>query len=77
MSIGIGLHCWYCEHGPCNGECDIQRERDLREAIQRNIRIAQAKQDAKLVIIKTLNLIEQKLGLTRSEILDVIRKMYF
>jgi O-acetyl-ADP-ribose deacetylase (regulator of RNase III) len=21
MSIGIGLHCWYCEHGPCNGEC--------------------------------------------------------
>lgn len=21
MAIGIGLHCWYCEHGPCNGEC--------------------------------------------------------
>jgi O-acetyl-ADP-ribose deacetylase (regulator of RNase III) len=23
MAIGIGLHCWYCEHGPCNGECKI------------------------------------------------------
>lgn len=22
MAIGIGLHCWYCEHGPCTGECD-------------------------------------------------------
>lgn len=21
MAIGIGLHCWFCEHGPCNGEC--------------------------------------------------------
>lgn len=21
MAIGIGLHCWYCDHGPCNGEC--------------------------------------------------------
>lgn len=21
MSIGIGLHCWYCEHGPCTGIC--------------------------------------------------------
>lgn len=24
MAIGIGLHCWYCEHGPCNGECRDQ-----------------------------------------------------
>jgi hypothetical protein len=22
MAIGIGLHCWYCEHGPCNGDCN-------------------------------------------------------
>lgn len=22
MGIGIGLHCWYCNHGPCNGECE-------------------------------------------------------
>ena len=21
MSIGIGMHCWYCEHGPCTGIC--------------------------------------------------------
>lgn len=21
MAIGIGLHCWYCDHGPCNGDC--------------------------------------------------------
>lgn len=21
MSICIGLHCWYCEHGPCTGIC--------------------------------------------------------
>jgi O-acetyl-ADP-ribose deacetylase (regulator of RNase III) len=21
MGIGIGLHCWYCEHGPCTGIC--------------------------------------------------------
>lgn len=26
MSIGIGLHCWYCEHGPCNGECERDKE---------------------------------------------------
>jgi O-acetyl-ADP-ribose deacetylase (regulator of RNase III) len=25
MAIGIGLHCWYCDHGPCNGQC---REED-------------------------------------------------
>lgn len=22
MAIGIGLHCWYCDHGPCNGDCN-------------------------------------------------------
>lgn len=27
MVIGIGLHCWYCEHGPCNGECEIWEEK--------------------------------------------------
>lgn len=21
MAIGIGLHCWYCDHGPCTGDC--------------------------------------------------------
>lgn len=21
MGIGMGLHCWYCEHGPCTDEC--------------------------------------------------------
>lgn len=21
MAIGIGLHCLYCDHGPCNGDC--------------------------------------------------------
>jgi O-acetyl-ADP-ribose deacetylase (regulator of RNase III) len=21
MAIGIGLHCMYCDHGPCNGDC--------------------------------------------------------
>lgn len=21
MSIGIGLHCMYCDHVPCNGDC--------------------------------------------------------
>jgi hypothetical protein len=24
MAIGIGLHCWYCEHGPCNGQCRVE-----------------------------------------------------
>lgn len=27
MAIGIGLHCWYCEHGPCNGECNKEEEK--------------------------------------------------
>lgn len=21
MAIGIGLHCWYCDNGPCTGDC--------------------------------------------------------
>jgi len=21
MAIGIGLHCWYCDHGPCTNDC--------------------------------------------------------
>jgi hypothetical protein len=21
MAIGVGFHCWYCEHGPCTGDC--------------------------------------------------------
>jgi hypothetical protein len=25
MAIGIGLHCWYCEKGPCNGECNKEK----------------------------------------------------
>lgn len=24
MAIGIGLHCMYCDHGPCTRECDRQ-----------------------------------------------------
>ena len=35
MAIGIGLHCWYCDHGPCNGECNqsnYKNENDLSEA---------------------------------------------
>lgn len=34
MGIGIGLHCWYCEHGPCNGECTISgqiKKSELRD----------------------------------------------
>lgn len=27
MAIGIGLHCWYCEHGPCNERCHEEGER--------------------------------------------------
>jgi hypothetical protein len=23
MAIGIGLHCLYCDHGPCNGQCRV------------------------------------------------------
>jgi hypothetical protein len=26
MAIGIGLHCLYCDHGPCNGDCKIDHE---------------------------------------------------
>ena len=29
MGIGIGLHCWYCEHGPCNGTCERQDKKKL------------------------------------------------
>ena len=28
MAIGIGLHCWYCDHGPCNGECDYYKKNE-------------------------------------------------
>jgi hypothetical protein len=31
MVIGIGLHCWYCEHGPCTGECHVE-EKQTRES---------------------------------------------
>lgn len=29
MALGIGLHCWYCEHGPCNNTCikDIKNKK--------------------------------------------------
>jgi hypothetical protein len=29
MAIGIGLHCWYCDHGPCNGECDTYKSANI------------------------------------------------
>jgi hypothetical protein len=34
MSIGIGLHCWYCEHGPCNGECSRIMEQEKKSKIR-------------------------------------------
>ena len=29
MAIGIGLHWWYCDHGPCNGECDTYKSANI------------------------------------------------
>lgn len=26
MAIGIGLHCLYCDHGPCNGDCKVDHK---------------------------------------------------
>lgn len=37
MSIGIGLHCWYCEHGPCNGECEEQARKQRLAKINQQI----------------------------------------
>jgi hypothetical protein len=32
MAIGIGLHCWHCDHGPCSGECKgDEKERDAKK----------------------------------------------
>lgn len=33
MAIGIGLHCWYCDHGPCNGDCknDIKNTKSSKD----------------------------------------------
>ncbi len=33
MAIGIGLHCWYCEHGPCDGTClkELKSKEQIRD----------------------------------------------
>ena len=31
MAIGIGLHCMYCEHGPCDYSCRKEREKTKQE----------------------------------------------
>lgn len=39
MAIGIGLHCWYCEHGPCNGECKNDNEPKVSEKYESILKI--------------------------------------
>lgn len=45
MAIGIGLHCWYCEHGPCNGECQNDK------MVATSIKTVAQKRDEKIDII--------------------------
>lgn len=47
MAIGIGLHCWYCEHGPCNGECNRDQVSLYDETVYDKIKKERDRQDAK------------------------------
>lgn len=38
MAIGIGLHCLFCDHGPCNGDCTKNIKRQSK-AEKREIKI--------------------------------------
>jgi hypothetical protein len=34
MAIGIGLHCWYCDHGPCDRTClkdQVKTKQEVRD----------------------------------------------
>lgn len=31
MAIGIGLHCWFCDHGPCSGECTREYNENMKK----------------------------------------------
>lgn len=31
MAIGIGLHCMYCDHGPCDNSCRKEMEKTKQE----------------------------------------------
>lgn len=31
MSIGIGLNCWYCDHGPCTKDCEVEKRKTRAE----------------------------------------------
>jgi hypothetical protein len=47
MAIGIGLHCWYCDHGPCNGECNKKPPPLYTETVYDKIKKERDHQDAK------------------------------
>ena len=72
MAIGIGLHCWYCEHGPCNERCHEESE---RKVTTKKIKRSEA------VVVKAKNLItsdmtsNQALRLIIAEQRDEIRRL--
>ena len=47
MAIGIGLHCWYCDHGPCNGECKREHVIVHTESVYDKIKNERDRQDTK------------------------------
>lgn len=41
MSIGIGIHCWFCEHGPCNDECRNYEEPEQPKELSEDEKLKQ------------------------------------
>ena len=56
MGIGIGLHCWFCDHGPCNHNCTNPlfngelRKDDKKEIRDKKIKII-LKQDSNRAVL--------------------------
>jgi mannose-6-phosphate isomerase len=56
MAIGIGMHCWYCEHGPCNGECKTEEKqppRTVESLLKEALAIETSKKESKISVDKS------------------------
>lgn len=38
MGILLGMHCMYCDNGPCNGECDAYKSANVYQDSKDKIR---------------------------------------
>ena len=78
MSIGIGLHCWYCNHGPCNNECTKQQNKKQKEMKKNSIGLLNYEGDVFKVIKDGLlfNIVDftgsiQFLNIQASKVMDI------